>query len=487
MKNKKRIAYVIIGIFVIIIAVFIFKKNNVNNQTITIKTSDFIDQVSVSGKVVASNNVDLGFKDSGRITDVYFSVGQKVKKGQTISSLDSIDAKGSLDVAKANYQKVLNGATSSDVNVAKAALETAQVALDQTKEQQSILIKNAKKNLLNSGFIVTTEDSQSTQTPPIVSGTYLKENEGQIIITEYDSSGGSSFNTSGLVEASGMVSTEVPQPIGGTGLYIKFFSTIDKTKWILNIPNTQSSLYLQNYNAYQSALSTQIQTIANATALLDQAKSALLLKVANARPEDIASANGSLLIAENAYNNKFILAPFDGIITKVDAKVGEIASPNTPLITMMSVGTFQIESYVPEINIAKIKLDDETNVTLDAYGDSVVFKARVVSIDPAETIRDGVSTYKIKLQFEEKDDRVKSGMTANVSVNTYSKQNAIIVPGGVIFDKDGKKFVQVQEGKNILDREIVIGNISSLNQVEVVSGLKNGDMVLLNPLNLPVK
>jgi HlyD family secretion protein len=148
---------------------------------------------------------------------------------------------------------------------------------------------------------------------------------------------------------------------------------------------------------------------------------------------------------------------------------------------MMSADAFQIESYVPEVNIAQIKLDNDAQVTLDAYGPSVNFVATVISIDPAETIKDGVSTYKIKLKFKENDDRIKSGMTANVSIATFVKQNVISVPGGVIFEKNGKNFVQIKNDDKITDREVVLGAVSSLGRTEIVSGLMDGDLILLNP------
>ena len=166
----------------------------------------------------------------------------------------------------------------------------------------------------------------------------------------------------------------------------------------------------------------------------------------------------------------------------MDAKVGEIVSPNISLITMMGNGTFQIESYVPEVNIAKIKLGFDAIVTLDAYGSDVFFNAKVVEINPAETIRDGVSTYKIKLQFNDNDDRIKSGMTANVAIVTFSKSNVIVLPGGVVFKKSGEKFLQIKKDKNIIDVPIVVGEESSLGQVEIVSGVKEGDQVILNPV-----
>lgn len=479
--KKKRFVFGVIFLVIVLFSVVLFKNHKNGVSTVTVKYSDFVNQVLVSGKVVASENVELAFKTGGLIEKTYFKVGEKVKKGQTIASLDSTDAKGTLEIAKANYQKVLNGATTTDINVVKSEVQVAQVALEQAKAQQDILVKNAKKNLLNSGFVVIAEDDQINETPPSVSGSYLKDVEGMISIEQYNSSGGTSFKTSGIVNAVGMVNTEIPQPIGDTGLYIKFPNTTTSTKWIVNIPDKKSSRYLENLNAYETALSNQTQAIANASAVFEKAKASLLLKETDARPEDVASAYGSLLVAESSYNDKFIFAPFDGVITVMDAKAGEIASPNIPLISMIGDETFQVESYVPEVNIAKIAIGNDAKITLDAYGENVFFDAKVVAIDPAETIRNGVSTYKTKLQFVNKDDRIKSGMTANVAITVFSKPNVLVVPGGVVFQKDGKNFIQIKNDKKVVDREVVLGESSSLGQVEIVSGVSEGENVILNP------
>jgi multidrug resistance efflux pump len=132
-----------------------------------------------------------------------------------------------------------------------------------------------------------------------------------------------------------MMSAEIPQPIGDTGLFIKFSNITNRTTWTINIPNTQSSGYTLNQNAYQSALSTETQAIANATAVLSQAQSALTLKQTAARPEDVASALGALTVAQAAYNNDFIYAPGDGLVTIVNLSVGEIAPTNGRVISMI--------------------------------------------------------------------------------------------------------------------------------------------------------
>jgi len=72
-------------------------------------------------------------------------------------------------------------------------------------------------------------------------------------------------------------------------------------------------------------------------------------------------------------------------------------------------------------------------------------------------------------------------MTANVSIIIFSKSNVIVVPGGVVFEQDNKKFVKIKSNKEIIDREVTTGDTSALGQVEIVSGLENGDQVILNP------
>ena len=331
--NKPKIVISVTALIALVAGVVVYKTVGISPS---VKLADSV----VSNGFNDGQGVDLAFPKSGRVNQVLVKEGDVVHKGQALANLDYTDAKGALMVAKANYEKVLNGATGADIDVAKAAVETAQVALDQAKLQQDTLVKNAKKNLLNSGFVAVTNDQLgqlSSQNPPIISGTYLKDAEGQININVYNSSGGTSFTTSGLVETSGMVNTQIPQPLGDTGLYVKFQNVSnDQTKWIINIPNTQSTSYTQNVNAYQSAVATENQVIANATAVLNQAKSALLLKQSAARPEDVAAVSGALEVAQGAYDNDFIYAPTDGIITAVNAAIGETIVANQKAISMVA-------------------------------------------------------------------------------------------------------------------------------------------------------
>ena len=301
-----------------------FNLNTTNNEVLNNAVSN-------------GEEMTLAFPKSGRVDKINVKVGDAVKKGDTLASLDSEDTLGALQIAKANYEKIINGATGPDIDVAKSAVNTALVNLENVKSQQNLAVKTAYRNLLNSTPEVLPKDNSQDYIAPTISGTYNLDKEGQIVIHVYQSAGGDSFIVSGLTDGTGIVNESNAQPVGDSGLYIKFPSnvTIGENDWVINIPNVKASNYLANNNAYQSAVETKERLITTAQATLDQANSALLLKQSNARPEDVSAALGSLKVAEGAYNNNFIFAPADGVVSSVNIDEGEIAIMNQKAISII--------------------------------------------------------------------------------------------------------------------------------------------------------
>jgi len=287
-----------------------------------------------------SRNLTLGFLASGRIKSVFVKTGDVVKKGQVLAELDAGNVKGALIQAQAAYEKIINGATSSTIDIAKASVNTATVNLEETTKQQNILVENAHRNFLSSNLEATPKDSDKNYIAPIISGNYILGKEGIINLHLYYSMGGISFTATGLTSGSGIMNGITSQPIGDSGLYIKSNSLkmeiIETEDWVIEIPNKKAQNYLTNYNAYQLALQTKNQAIAIAQATLDQAKASLTSLVVAARPEDVAQANGALEIARANYNNTIITAPADGKITSVIITPGQIYTQNTSAIELIT-------------------------------------------------------------------------------------------------------------------------------------------------------
>ena len=309
--------------------------------------------ITTSGSGSAAlQDLTLGFVAGGKIGTVNVKAGDTVKAGDVLATLDAQSVVGALTQAKAayaaaqaNYAKVIAGATGSAINVAKAAVNTAQVNLDQATAQQARLVANAHSALLNSTVAAIPASGTTTVQAPVISGTYTGTTEGMLDVVIHTTGGGSAgyFTLSGLATGTGQLNTTSPSPLGSTGLSI-FLPTIgqyDGTEWTITLPNTLAPNYLPNLNAYTQAQATQTQVLAATQAGLTQAQANLTALVTNARPEDVAAAQasvdsalGAVQVAEGAYNNTIITAPGAGTVTAVSITPGQIATPNAPAIEL---------------------------------------------------------------------------------------------------------------------------------------------------------
>jgi RND family efflux transporter MFP subunit len=287
---------------------------------------------------------------------------------------------------------------------------------------------------------------------------------------------------------------------------------------ILNLDRANVNAGLSNVNAAILALNGQKQAISNqvsvnnnlitqANSQLNQAQNnltvaqkALTLKKSGATADQIAaqaaavsqaqagiSAQEAAIVQAQANVQNFqaqldkysLTAPISGVISQYNAKLGQTVSPGVPVISMISSGKFQIETDVSEADVAKIKVGNQANITLDAYGNGIVFPAVVTAIDPAQTVVNGISTYKVTLQFVKEDDRIKSGMTANVMIVTAEHKNVIAVPATEIITRGTNHFVLVDTGQATSEeRPVQIGITGANNFVEITAGLNDGDKIV---------
>jgi multidrug efflux pump subunit AcrA (membrane-fusion protein) len=193
-------------------------------------------------------------------------------------------------------------------------------------------------------------------------------------------------------------------------------TTIDTYKSSVSTARTNVNLAISN-------LSSAYQNYRSAKSNLDLQENHLVLKKAGVVPEQVAAQEAQVekMKADiNTYNAQLaqtiLRSPIDGLLTKQEAKMGEIVSANLIVASVISDDQYEIEVNVPEADIAKISIGNSAKITLDAFGSGVIFNAHVVSINPAETLIEGIATYKTTLQFDKKEDLIKSGMTANIDI-----------------------------------------------------------------------
>ena len=140
--------------------------------------------------------------------------------------------------------------------------------------------------------------------------------------------------------------------------------------------------------------------------------------------------------------------------------------------------TFEIEVNIYEEDVVKINPGNPVDISLIAFPGQV-FKGQVISIDPSEKLIEGVVYYKTIIHSEELPAGIQPGMTADLLINTASKENVLAIPNEAIQKGDDKLRVEILDGNSIKEREIEIGFEGSNGLVEVVSGLKEGDQIIL--------
>jgi HlyD family secretion protein len=481
LKQKK----IWIPLIIVILGVGIFFLSTMNGNaknTVTdfVKYTDLKETILATGQVTSTTDLNLSFNSSGFVKSIKVKVGDKVKAGQILATLDQAStyasltsARGALLAANARYKRILEGATSEEVSL-------SQIILDQTKLTQQTLVENAYQNLLNSTPEAVPEDGTSEYEAPTISGTYNLGKEGKIILGTYYSSGGMSFNISGLIEGTGLVDTIIKQPIGNSGLYIIFPSSSNNniTDWVIEIPNKKATNYLTNYNAYQA-------TLAQAQSAIDQRTAELALKKSEARPSeielamaDIISAQGQVELASSRYNDTIITAPLEGTITSIDIKVGELASALKQVIVLQDVFNIYLEANINEANIASINLGMPVDITYDAFGSDKIFKGSITKIDPSSTLVSGVVNYKITATVEQVEG-IRPGMTANMTIKAKEKNNVLVVPSrAILVDEFGNKtirFVENTKTKKFKEIPVTTGLEGDGGIVEILSGIKEND------------
>jgi HlyD family secretion protein len=216
----------------------------------------------------------------------------------------------------------------------------------------------------------------------------------------------------------------------------------------------------------------------------------LELMKAGSRPADIDAARGRLAQAyaglqrsRERYADTVIVAPLAGTITKVNLKEGELLSTSfasDAAIAMLGDAPYRIQMFVAEVDVPKIQLTQSGAIELDAFPGELM-DLIVTDNDPAATVVDGVAKYRVKLDFVAQAEGIKIGMTGDAEVYTDRRDDVVIVPGRAVFTgDDGKDHVRIQlENGVIEERTVVVGIDGRGGEVEVISGIAEGESVVV--------
>lgn len=210
-------------------------------------------------------------------------------------------------------------------------------------------------------------------------------------------------------------------------------------------------------------------------AILDSKKTAL------------AAANASYDQAQAAYRNQsnqagyaVLVADVDGVVTGIDAEVGQVVPAGSPVVRVAQSGEKEIVIGIPEDKVDALREVDDVKVRIWAKPDTLMpGKLREVSpiADPA------TRTYTARVSIPEAADDVKLGMTAYVSFAASSPEAMIKVPMTALFQEKSSSAVWVVDNGVVKLTPVQVAGASG-NDILLASGVSAGQIVVTGGANL---
>ena len=251
--------------------------------------------------------------------------------------------------------------------------------------------------------------------------------------------------------------------------------------------------------AYKRATNMERQGI-QAQELFDKAK----LDLQNAQAgydsakQGVQQASAMLSQAQTDLSHTTIVSPIDGKVVQLNAHEGEVVvtgtmnNPASVIAIIADLSEILAEADVGETEVVGIKLGLPAKIQVDAVPDKA-YVGRVVEIGSSATTRAGATGmryFKVKAAISNADDRLRPGMTAQVSIITQAEPNAVAVPIQAVVERlppglkdenaPKKKYVFVVKGNVAKMTEVATG-ISDATRVAITKGLAPGDQIVTGP------
>ncbi len=497
----------VVAVFILLIIVIVAKAgggNSASADTYTATRGNIRSEVSLSGRVKPISEMNLGFTSTGRVSWIGVKVGDRVYKGQALASIDGSTVSAQLDQAKASLsienstlESMLAGNRVEDVEIARIKLDNSnqtlankEVLLRDVASSAYVKAENAIHNYVDQFY--SNPKANNAQLIVPVPGEYeLKLESDRPLIEDLLISWQAKLSAKSSVELTATESREALSRLREFSSYLA--QAVNAMTPSANMSATVLAAYRADVSTVRTTLETELASVTGAIqAWVDARSNAVLLQEqynlakAPARAEDVSAQRARVTRAEaevsrlqSELSRSSIFAPVSGLIAKQDFEVGEIAGPSDAKIRIISDKALSVEVNVAEADVVAVSIGQGAEVTTDAYPSDVIFQALVSEIDPAETIVDGVSTYKARISIQDEDGRLKAGMTANVIIVVAQKSDVLLVPGRFISELEGKEGVYVMEAKGVSQfRAVTTGIRGSDGQVEILSGLEVGETVV---------
>ncbi len=424
------------------------------SQTVKVTRGNLMTTISSFGSISMPNQAELTF-GSGSTSTVYtvsevnVKFGDTVKEGDVLAKLDTASLERAVEQEEAdlrtadiNLEQLYEQFSNSAIADAQATVRDAEVSLENTQRTLTTTRSNCEIDILNA------EDAADDAYTAYID--FLIENTGQL-------------TQSSVAEQK-------------DDLYLTYEEELDDLETV--VLNCESSI------------ATAANNVAKAEDTLRNEQEDLAEMLAGPEDNDVEllqiqvdNAQIALDDAKDQLEAATILAPFDGIVAVVGAIVGDEVTTNTVIVHLVNTSDVEIDAAVDEIDVASVKAGQIAIVELDAIPDARM-KGTVTAISPIATSQSGVTTYDIAVDVQNADTYdLKEGMSATITIMAMDVQNVLLVPSNAVQRTIKGNAVQVVIGDDQTEERIVEIGATNGQQTEIISGLSEGEEVIVQGSN----
>jgi RND family efflux transporter MFP subunit len=440
---KQNVLIIVIVVVIVLVAAGFLGLRQMNASaasttripTTTVQRGTLVATVDAAGNVSAPQQASMAFQTTGRVVKVNYQIGDKVKTGDIVMELDTSDLQMALKTAQASLASAQANYDSTQANL-QFALRTAQANLDSAKANYD---STKAKNDTNRDQLVVAKAALDKATVAL-----------QQAQTAYDPV--SWRPDVGMTSQAAALQSATDDYNSALATYRITAAGINDTA--LRTAQASIDTAQVGFEQAQKNLDTSMRT---AQAQLDSAKVAV-----DQAQQNLAKAQ--------------VVAPFEGLVSAVNYDVGDTTGTSAAA-GVADLSKLQVKVTVAEVDMAKLKVGDTAQMTLDALPGNT-YTAKVVAIGPVGTVTQGVVNYPVTVSVSDNDPAIKPGMTANLAITVDQRQNVLLVPIRAVRTQGNQKIVTVLYKGQQIPVPVQLG-LENDTSAEITSGLQEGDVILL--------
>lgn len=452
----------------------------------------------LNGIIEPYQNVLLSAKLGGVIEKINVQIGDVVKQDQILVLFDQEQiqiqlkqAEAALELAKANLEIIIKGASKEDKQLAQTSYEQANITYaaaeknlefaqslfaDRTMQKQQLLA--AKTQLEAAQVQLQLADERNKQAVLALDlakddydrMSYLYSN-GVITQQQYDGvvaqykNAQSALTSAQLAEEQAQVSYE-----GAKEGYQLAEDTFD------NRLTAQQQVDAAVTQVEMAA--TSIEIALTNLEKLNKGATAEQIRISKA---NLKQAEASLELANLQLKNSVIKSPITGVVAQISLDAGEMAGPGVPVITIIDLNQVYLQVDVTADVITSLTVDQSVGVKVLVFSDEKR-QGKISLISPMVDPRS--QAYPVKILLDNSDHRLKPGMFAEAMITLEKSENTVAVPVETVFNLENAPYLFVvnfsADGKSgVAEKRLIEVGLSNDEEIEVTKGLRSQEKVVI--------